>query len=464
MKTITRDEFIILVEQWWREVAKDIEEARYSTNSAIIRFLKEQEFIQQESSLHPSTFRQGNVWVRSDESKRGSNLEKGEYLKPNTLHQYCKAYSQYGQVTIPTPKKKRKIQKRGRSHDVVEKKVLLPHEQIRYDRQISQAKEDKKRSEAKYKALLKQLDQAEAQVRTYEATDAIQEHNITVIEPKLSGGKSESAAFLCLSDWHLEEMVDPETVYGMNEYSVDIAHRRLFNTCQNALKVLRAQRHEEVIKTLIVWFGGDLITGYIHEELMEGNYLSPTEASMKAQEFMVMVLRFFIKHGEFDEIRVVCSPGNHGRTTKKIRVATGYKNSYEWMAFNNVARYMGREQGSTDLNWTIAKSLYTYIDVYGRKNRMWHGDNIRFQGGIGGVTIPLIKAVMRADANIRADYNFMAHFHTWIHPPKTTINGSLIGYGPYADRIGAPKEEPIQALQLLNNRYGYTAKFPIFAS
>jgi rhodanese-related sulfurtransferase len=36
-------------------------------------------------------------------------------------------------------------------------------------------------------------------------------------------------------------------------------------------------------------------------------------------------------------IKVVCKFGNHGRTGEKIRISTGYKNSYEWMVYHFIA-------------------------------------------------------------------------------------------------------------------------------
>jgi hypothetical protein len=431
MKTLTRDEFVGKFKEWWE--TWDADKSETSKTEAIDAWIAN--FV--------TEYQVRKVQI--------TKMHKDRFYSKDSIYTYCFNILKYGRCTRPASEKK----------DNPRKPPLDPEEKLKYDRDLSKEKSRAQDVSAKYKAALAKLEAQEEQLKTFVATSEISD-SVVHIEPKLSGTLSESTAFLLLSDWHLEESVDPDTVYGMNEYTIDICHQRLVSVCQNALKVIQAQRHNEAIKTLVVWFGGDLITGYIHEELMEGNEVSPTLATMKAEEFMVIVLQFFLTYGDFDEIRVVCSPGNHGRTTKKIRVATGYANSYEWMAFNNVARYMAQGK-NTDLNWTIAKSLYSYVQVYEKMNRFWHGDNVRYQGGIGGVTIPLIKAVMRADASRKADYNFLGHFHNWMHPGNITINGSLIGYGPYADRIGAPPEPPIQGLQLLSKRYGYTLKIPIYA-
>ena len=56
---------------------------------------------------------------------------------------------------------------------------------------------------------------------------------------------------------------------------------------------------------------------YIHEELEESNYLSPTQATRFAKEKKIITaIKFYLQHGKFDKITVVCNYGNHGRTNK----------------------------------------------------------------------------------------------------------------------------------------------------
>jgi hypothetical protein len=107
--------------------------------------------------------------------------------------------------------------------------------------------------------------------------------------------------------------------------------------------------------------------------------------------------------------------------------------------------------------------MYTYLNLYDRMLRFFHGDNIKFGGGIGGLTIPLIKALMRADQQTKAYYNFMGHYHQfWEATNNCMVNGSLIGYGAYAQRIGATPEQPQQGFRIIDKKRGMTAKFPIF--
>lgn len=310
--------------------------------------------------------------------------------------------------------------------------------------------------ERKYNALLKEYEHAEARV------DAVL--NITepldsvVIEP-LESKRDESTAIIGLSDWHFEETVEKETINNINEYTLKIAEKRFFNCVQNSLKLVKKERHTDNVNQLVLWLGGDFITGYIHEELIEGNSLSPTQATRFAKQKITAAIEFYLKYGEFERIIIPTSYGNHGRTTKKIQAATGYKNSYEWMMYMDLQDWFKNEP---KVQFIVNNGIFTYVEVYGKVNRFWHGDNIRFGGGVGGLTIPLRKAIMETDRQRRADFNFLGHFHNYFEATNNClVNGSGIGFGPYAQRINASPEPPIQMFKTLNKKHGYTSKYPI---
>ena len=106
---------------------------------------------------------------------------------------------------------------------------------------------------------------------------------IEFIEPVLSSSKK-ACPIIQLSDWHFEERVDAATINDLNEYNLEIAAERWVACIQNNLKLVHKERHSSDIKQICLWLGGDFITGYIHEELEESNYLSPTQATRFAKE------------------------------------------------------------------------------------------------------------------------------------------------------------------------------------
>jgi hypothetical protein len=103
------------------------------------------------------------------------------------------------------------------------------------------------------------------------------------------------------------------------------------------------------------------------------------------------------------------------------------------------------------------------MSVYGRTLRFFHGWQIKFNGGIGGLSIPLYKQIHRWNSNTPAYYNFMCDKHTLSYPtPDCVLNGSLIGFNPYALSHGFSYEPPRQSFTLLDSKRGVTIKAPIF--
>jgi len=338
-------------------------------------------------------------------------------------------------------------------------KVKKPVEEIiKDDLKLIRIKAEHSEFKRKYEASLKELEMANLR---FDALVQIKEEvQINEIEPLLSQhDKHEGVPIISLSDWHFEEKVEAHTINGLNEYNLEIAAERWSKCIQNSLKLVAKERHTTDIEQIVIWLGGDFITGYIHEELVENNYLSPTQATRFAKEKIITALNFYKRHGRFKKITVACNYGNHGRTTQKPRISSGYKNSYEWMMYQDIADYFSNDKM---FNFIIANGEFNYLKMFDKVIRTFHGDSIKFNGGIGGLTIPLIKAIGKMNQQIQADYNFMGHYHQfWEATKDCLVNGSGIGFGPYAMYIKALPEEPMQGFKMLDSKHGFTTKLAI---
>lgn len=283
----------------------------------------------------------------------------------------------------------------------------------------------------------------------------------SIIIPPTRGIDSQATAFLIGSDWHLEERVDLATCNGLNEYNLDIAKDSVANFFSNGERLVQITQKDVHIDTIIVALVGDIINGYIHEEFLEDNLLSPTEASLMALDVICSGIEYLVKKSKC-KIKVVCKYGNHGRTTQRMRVATAYKNSYEWMLFQLVIREF-RDHERVEV--VLDNSYLTYVDVYGYTIRFHHGDAIRYEGGVGGVTIPVNKAIAQWDKHKQAYLDVFGHFHQLQLDTgafKYVLNGSIVGYNAYAIKIKAAYEEPRQAFFLIDSKRGKTISAPIF--
>jgi hypothetical protein len=332
-------------------------------------------------------------------------------------------------------------------------------EQVKLDRQIAKLKDEKTSAEAKYAALLDEIEQKEETMsKLLDISEAVSHADPRPLAVVDSGQPSQSTAFMVASDWHIEETVDPATVEGVNEYNLDIAGKRAGNFFRNGLKLVDMCRTRSTIDTVVLPLLGDIITGYIHEELVEENSLSPVQAVRQAYELIASGIDFLLEQGGFRRIIIPCTVGNHGRTTQKPRVATAVQNSYEWLLYSFIAL---RYQDNQTIQMKIADGYLCCLDVYDFRVRLHHGNGIKYQGGVGGVHIPLHKAIAQWNKMKHADVDVLGHWHNRMANRGYVVNGSLIGYSAYAIQIKAEYEPPQQAFFLMHPKRGKTVEAPI---
>jgi len=281
---------------------------------------------------------------------------------------------------------------------------------------------------------------------------------VPVIEAFSSITTNEAVPILLCSDWHCGAVVKPETVNGLNAYDVDTFHERAAALFRNTLKVVRMVRFTSDIKRIVVWLGGDLIDNQIHPEQVQTQELSPTQQLIECERSIVAGLDYLLANGEFDEIIVPCSYGNHGRTTVKMQADNAHATSYEWLMYQSLQRHY---RNTEKIKFCISDGNILYLDVLGQKLRFHHGDAIKYGGGVGGITVPLQKWVYRQDVGIRADHSFFGHFHQLTLGQNWSVNGSLIGATAYGLKLGFPPERPQQLLRFIDRDRGFTVSAPV---
>ena len=270
--------------------------------------------------------------------------------------------------------------------------------------------------------------------------------------------KAEAVAIALASDWHVEETVESASVNGLNEYRLPIAKTRIEKFFSTIARLTEIERHGAKIDDLILWLGGDLMTGMIHEELAESNSKTPTQVILWLQDRLADGLATLKPH--FKRILIPTSYGNHGRTTVKPRHATGAAHSYEWLLYRILE---GRCHGDQQIEFQIADSYFNFMEVYGRRLRFHHGDSLKFFGGIGGLSIPVEKSIASWNKSPnRADLDLFGHWHQYQQNRHWLCNGSLIGYNAYALSIKASFEPPTQTYFLLDKKRGRTMTSPIY--
>lgn len=275
-----------------------------------------------------------------------------------------------------------------------------------------------------------------------------------------SGDKRVGAAFTVASDWHVEERVDPKVVQGLNEYNPTIAAKRIERYFQGLEWLILENRQSHTLNELWVAALGDFITGYIHEELLESNFSSPLQAIEFWLDHFERGLRYLINVVPDLTIKVACRFGNHGRTTPKTRIATAAANSFEWFAYCQLRKML---RDVPQIQVQVTEGHHSVVEIYNLRVHLHHGDSIRSQGGIGGIDVPLNRAVAQWRNKYKTDLSVVGHFHRFQMGERLITNGSLIGYGAYSDWLpGADPEPAQQAFCIFDARRGKCKNTPIW--
>ena len=273
--------------------------------------------------------------------------------------------------------------------------------------------------------------------------------------------RSDAVANVLASDWHIEEPVDPAAVNGLNAYDLDVARARCENFFRNTLKLTNIFSREQSIKRIDLKVLGDMFSGWIHEDLIANTLLAPGDAANEFVSMFCSGVCYMLDNGPFD-ITGVMIPGNHGRLTHKMHIGDPTGTSLETLAYRGIARAFEDEPR---VQFDVARHAMVYRRFYERfTERALHGYEVKFGGGVGGLTIPLNKKVASWDTATRASITVLGHFHQKFDGGKWLVNGSLIGYNEFAQTIGAQYEPPQQVFYLVDARNGgeKTVVAPVF--
>lgn len=280
-------------------------------------------------------------------------------------------------------------------------------------------------------------------------------------------GKHHGTLIAFLSDTHWGETVDPRELDGFNAYSLEIAEARLKRFFERTIRVARNYFAGVEYDGIVLPLGGDLVSGDIHEELVETNEASTYETILWAVPRLAAGIELFA--AEFGKVHVVSAPGNHGRNTLKPRAKRNSANNADTLIARLVARdFVGRE----DVTFEVPESTDASFPVYDKVFSVEHGEVFQ-KGFAGSAEIGPLGPVKRGTARKRSqlavegrrmDYNLVAHFHQYV--PAVTqgfvMNGSVKGYDEFARRFHYKPEEPQQALMVCTPEHGVTIQAPVF--
>jgi hypothetical protein len=312
------------------------------------------------------------------------------------------------------------------------------HETARYERNIK----------AEHKALVEENTALREQLAEVARMNRPPE---IIVYDKAKEERSDAIACAVASDWHVEEPVEAASVHNLNAYNLEIAKSRAEHFFRNLLRLTDIVARDSKVTT--IWLGilGDLFSGWIHEELIAGSLLAPGDAALFVKGLLCSGIDFLLRESSYI-IEGDCLPGNHGRMTRQMHFGDPTGTSLETVMYHHVA---DRYEGNPRVRLNVSSQAMVYRPFFERFTmRLIHGYEVKYGGGVGGLTIPLNKAVAQWDIAKRADLTVLGHFHQLIQGPRICVNGSMIGYNLFAQAIKAAYEEAQQAFFLVHARKG----------
>lgn len=272
---------------------------------------------------------------------------------------------------------------------------------------------------------------------------------------------SETISISLLSDIHIEEVVLRDSVLGMNEFNPKIAKKRLDNYFINLVKLVSHHQRNYDIKRHIIALLGDIIGGYIHDELAQTNAMTPLEAIAYAKTTLMSGFKYLQENLQVETIDVVCIVGNHGRTTDKLQYRNLTQTSYEYFLYKDLQE-MCKMVGFDKFNFIIPNASMAVLELFSKRYLFIHGNQFKYQGGIGGLYVPLLRYFAKMAHTFNIDRMFFGHFHTSVGIKQAVGNGSVKGYDSYALGKGLDFEVAQQSMVLLNEKLGFTNFQTIF--
>ena len=327
--------------------------------------------------------------------------------------------------------------------------------QVAHDAEAARLRGELSALRLKYKAALQEIARAKAAV---ELTDSLK--NVTgkpLPAKKARKKKPQASVILALSDLHVEERVRPEEVRGLNDYDLAEAHRRIGEVTKRAKRLIEHEQGLTDIRRIVLWIGGDLISGHIHDELIESAQLAPLAAIRWVAERITTVIDEISAIGL--PVVIVTSSGNHGRSTASRRISGENDHSFEQHLYHTMAATETRK----NVTWRVSDGYHNIIDLDGFVVRFHHGHAMRGGGGFGGLVPSANKLIASWNASQHADLDIFGHLHQFTVSRKFVANGSLIGPSPFGDRLGFPADPPCQAMVVVDHRHSRVTKaIPVF--
>lgn len=268
------------------------------------------------------------------------------------------------------------------------------------------------------------------------------------------GKKNRAAGLLTISDIHAGEVIHGQEIGEINSFDLDICRERLRRLFAAAIEILPRWGADCDLTGLYVALNGDLVSGDIHDELRRTNALTAMDQVWFVTDELAAGLAKLAD--KFGKVFVCVTPGNHGRSTLKTHMKGTASLSYDTMVGEALRRYFAHDKRVTI---AVSPARDATYNIFGWAVLQTHNDAGGGGGqGFAGPMLPILrkgKSIewMAAQSRVFYDIILTGHYHTSGNLGKILANGSVVGYGEFAQSIRASPEPPQQWLALVHEQW-----------
>jgi len=273
----------------------------------------------------------------------------------------------------------------------------------------------------------------------------------------------EEEVILMLSDIQAGTKIDLAATGGLNEYNWSILEDQFQILLKSMISIITRMKRFCPIKTLNIAMLGDMVEGmgifigqaqHVDQDL----YNQMFKLADLLCKFICELLYLF------DEIKITCIGGNHGRI--------GKKGENPHFVNHDVYLYKYIEtklQNQKQVKFDVPLAWWRVIEIQGYKFLLLHGDDIRQWNSIPYYGIDRADArwtTLLSAYEIYFDYILMGHFHAQTELPRVRgekiINGAWPGGSVYALKSLVTAGRPSQKLFGVHPEHGKTWSFNLF--
>lgn len=276
--------------------------------------------------------------------------------------------------------------------------------------------------------------------------------------------KVEEHLVMHLSDEHADEVVEPSEVGGIEHYDFPIALCRAETYVDTVIKFTQECLNNYTFPTLHIFSYGDHTSGQIHGNEERSYYRNLMKSSLAIGQMQALMIRDLAPY--FQQVNVVCVPGNHGRrTVKKNYSENGPFDNWDYL-ISKIAELHCKQ--IKNVKFLIPPSFSVNYKIGEHTFCIFHGDEILSWNSIPfyGIERKTRRLVaLHHSTSEKVNYFVMGHFHSCSSMSdlkgETFINGAWIGTDSYSYNRFSGYREPMQLIHGVNDKHGVTWRLPV---